>query len=136
MRLLAGHQHNFILSLAQCPALVIFQGGSFTQTNKIQQWNCLSSQKKTNYIIVLHSYLYAFLDQSTCSENQFLSKNAWGCRSCLWKFCNFVCLADFPVYCLNPGLPYQSGDLVNKQASCGNLLFLLFHSAQKCWQNG
>ena len=34
-----------------------------------------------------------------CPENQYLSENAWSCKSCFWNFCNFVCLADFPVYC-------------------------------------
>ena len=34
-----------------------------------------------------------------CPENQYLSENASSCKSCFWNFCNFVCLADFPVYC-------------------------------------
>ena len=44
------------------------------------------------------------------------------------NFCNFVCLADFPVYCLNPGLAgcHQSGDLVNKQASCSPRLAFFY----------
>ena len=34
-----------------------------------------------------------------CPENQYLSENASSCKSCFWNFCNYVCLADFPVYC-------------------------------------
>ena len=34
-----------------------------------------------------------------CPENQYLSEIASICKSCFWNFCNFVCLADFPVYC-------------------------------------
>ena len=39
------------------------------------------------------------LGQMRCPENQYLSENASSCKSCFWNFCNFVCLADFPVYC-------------------------------------
>ena len=65
--------------------------------------NCLFSSKCKMKIkfFILKCQLSIFhnLGQMRCPENQYLSENAWSCKSCFWNFCNFVCLADFPVYC-------------------------------------
>ena len=65
--------------------------------------NCLFSSKCKMKIkfFILKCQLSIFhnLGQMRCPENQYLSENASSCKSCFWNFCNYVCLADFPVYC-------------------------------------
>ena len=51
------------------------------------------------FILKCQLSIFHNLGQMRCPENQYLSEIASICKSCFWNFCNFVCLADFPVYC-------------------------------------